>query len=83
MHSRKNLVPIVLSFQKIIQELGDLPGPNNFTRGKFTLKPTSKYSKNWNSATQKVHLGKKEEKATSACKNTVIHDAENLGLVPK
>ena len=31
---------------------------------------------------QQVYLGEKEGEATSAIKNTVIHDAENLGLVP-
>ena len=32
--------------------------------------------------TQKVYLGEKEGKRISAIRNTVIHDAENLGLVP-
>ena len=31
---------------------------------------------------QQVHLSEKEEDAISASRNTVIHDAENLGLVP-
>ena len=32
---------------------------------------------------KKSNLGEKEEKATSAGKTTVIHNAENIGLVPK
>ena len=32
--------------------------------------------------TQQVYLEEKEGKRTSAIRNTVIHDAENLGLVP-
>ena len=31
---------------------------------------------------QQVYLGEEEVEAISAIKNTVIHDAENLGLVP-
>ena len=31
---------------------------------------------------QQVYLGEKEGEAISAIRNTVIHDAENLGLVP-
>ena len=31
---------------------------------------------------QHVYLSEKERKALSAIRNTVIHDAENLGLVP-
>ena len=31
---------------------------------------------------QQVHFGEKEGEAISAIRNTVIHDAENLGLVP-
>ena len=31
---------------------------------------------------QQVYLGEKEGEATSTITNTVIHDAENLGLVP-
>ena len=32
--------------------------------------------------TQQVYLGEKERERISAIRNTVIHDAENLGLVP-
>ena len=32
--------------------------------------------------TQQVYLGEKEGERISAKRNTVIHDAENLGLVP-
>ena len=31
---------------------------------------------------QQVHLGEKEAEAISAVRNTIIHDSENLGLVP-
>ena len=31
---------------------------------------------------QQVYLGGKEREAISAFRNTVIHDAENLGLIP-
>ena len=31
---------------------------------------------------QQVYLGEKEGERISAIRNTVIHDAENLGLVP-
>ena len=32
--------------------------------------------------TQKVYIGEKQGERISAIRNTVIHDAENLGLVP-
>ena len=31
---------------------------------------------------QQVYVGEKEGEAISAIRNTVIHDAENLGVVP-
>ena len=85
----KTLIPIILNSQKIKQELGDLLGPRNPTSGKFILNPAFNYSRkiSWDNSIKvlkgtTVHLGEKEGEAISAIKNTVIHDAENLGLVP-
>ena len=74
-----------MNSQKIKQELGDLVGPKNPTKGKFILNPAFNYSRNelrQLEKRQQVYLGEKEGEAISAIRNTVIHDAENLGLVP-
>ena len=82
----KTLIPITLNSQKIKQELGDLLGPKYPTRGKFILNPAFNNSRKNElgqlEKRQQVYLGEKEGEATSAIRNTVIHDAENLGLVP-
>ena len=72
--------------QKIKQEIGDLLGPKKLIRGKFIFNPAFNYSKKniWDNSKKReqIYLGKKEGEATSAIRNTVIHYAENLGLVP-
>ena len=75
-----------MNSQKIKQELGNFLGPKNPTRGKFILKPAFNYSRKKRVGTtqknKQVYLGEKEGEAISANRNTVIHDAEKLGLVP-
>ena len=73
-----------MNSEQIKQELGDLLVPKNPTRGKFILNPAFLYSKNELGQLEKrqqVSFGEKGE-ATSAIRITVIHDAENLELVP-
>ena len=75
-----------MNSQKIKQELGDLLGPKNPTKGKFILNPAFNYSKKNElgqlEKRQQVYLGEKEGETISVIRNTVSHDAENLGLVP-
>ena len=83
MYSRKYTSPNYIEFSKNQQELGDLLGPKNPTKGKFYFEPCFQlFKKNELGQLenrQQVYLGEKEGEAI---RNTVIHDAENLGLVP-
>ena len=80
------LVPIILSSQKIKQELGDLFGSKNPTRGNFIFEPCFQLLKindlGQFEKSQQVYLSEKEGEALSTIRKTVIQDAENLGLVP-
>ena len=80
------IIPTKLHFQKIKKELGDWFGSKDPTRGKLYLEPCFQQLKinelGQFEKSQHVYLSEKERKALSAIRNTVIHDAENLGLVP-
>ena len=56
-------------------------GSKNPTRENFILNRSFNYQ-NITIYKLQVYLGEKERKATSAIRSTVIHDAENLGLIP-
>ena len=68
-----------MNSQKIKQELGDL-------LGKIYFEPCFQLFKKIElgllEKRQQVYLGEKEGEAISAIRNTVVHDAENLGHVP-
>ena len=61
-------------------------GTKNLARGKFILNLALNYSRkiSWDNKkkNQQVYRDEKEGEAISANRNTVIHDVENLGLVP-
>ena len=71
--------------QKIKQEFGGFVWFKKFYKGKFHFEPCFQLLKNNDSGqienSQQVYLSEKEGDALSTIRNTVIHDAENLGLV--
>ena len=85
MNSRKDILPNYIEFAKNKKEMGDFLGPKNLQRKNllWTLLPIAKENwvgTNWKNAAR-LSWRKKEERI-SAIRNTDIHDAENLGLVP-
>ena len=66
--------------------MGDLLGSKNPYKGKICLEPCFQLLKindlEQFEKSQQVYLSDKEGEAISAIRNTVIHDAENLGHVP-
>ena len=63
--------------------MGDLLGPKHPTSGKLFLSPAFNYSRkmSWDNS-KKDSKSILVKKKISAIGNTVIHDAENIGLVP-
>ena len=87
MYSRKDTSPIYIEFSKNQTGIGRYVWLQNLTRGKIYFEPCfylikindlGQYEKS-----QQVYFSEKEGEAKSAIRNTVIHDAENLRLVPK
>ena len=72
-----------MSFQKIKKELGEF---QKSYKGKICLEPCFQILKindfGQFEKSQQVYLSEIEGEAISAIRNTVIHNAENLGLVP-
>ena len=72
--------------KKSKKEFGDLFGSKNPTGGIFFLEPCFQLFKindlGQFEKSQQVYLSLKEGEAISASRNTVIQDAEKLGLVP-
>ena len=66
------LVPIILNYQKIKQQLGDLVGSKNSKREKFIFLEKR----------QQAYLVEKDWETISAIWRTGTNDAENLGIVP-
>ena len=86
MYSRKDTSPNDIEFSKNQTKIGRFAWSQKSYKGKIYFEPCFQlFKKNELGQLEKrqqVYLGEKEGKAISAIRNTVIHDAENLGLVP-
>ena len=83
---RKDVLPNYIEFAKNQKRIGRFSRSQKPYNGKIYFEPCFQLLKKNESGqiekTQQVHLGEKEGERISAIRNTVIHDAENLGLVP-
>ena len=86
MYSRKDTIPNYIEFSKNQTRIGRFAWSQKSYKGKIYFEPCFQlFKKNELGQLEKrqqVYLGEKEGEAISAIRNTVIHDAENLGLVP-
>ena len=86
MFSRKDTSPNYIEFSKNQTRIGSFAWSQKSYKGKVYFEPCFQLIKiNELGKLEKrhqVYLGEKEGEAISAIRNTVIHDAENLGLVP-
>ena len=86
MKSRKDILPNYIDLAKNQKRIGKIFWSQKPYNGKIYFEPCFQLLKKNESAliekTQQVYLGEKEGERISAIRNTVIHDAENFGLVP-
>ena len=86
MFSRKNTSPNYIEFSKNQTRIWRFAWSQKSYKGKIYFEPCFQlFKKNELGQLEKrqqVYLGEKEGETISAIRNTVIHDAENLGLVP-
>ena len=86
MYSRKDTSPNYIEFSKNQTRIGRFAWSQKSYKGKIYFEPCFQlFKKNELGQLEKrqqFYLGEKEGEAISAIRNTVIHDAENLGLVP-
>ena len=86
MISRKDILPNYIEFAKNQKRIGRFSWSQKPYNGKIYSEPCFQLLKKNESGqiekTQKVYPGEKEGERISAIRNTVIHDAENLGLNP-
>ena len=86
MYTRKDTSPNYIEFSKNQKRIGRFAWSQKSYKGKFLFEPCFQlFKKNELGQLEKrqqVYLGEKEGDAISAIRNTVIQDAENLGLVP-
>ena len=86
MYSRKDTSPIYIEFSKIQTRIGRFVWVQKSYKGKIYFEPCFQLLKISDvgqfEKSQQVYLSEKEGEAISAIRNTVIHDDENLGLVP-
>ena len=86
MYSRKDILPNYIEFAKNQKRIGRFSWSQKPYNGKIYFEHCFQFLKKNESGqiekTQQVYLGEKEGERISAIRNTVIHDAENLGLVP-
>ena len=86
MYSRKDIVPNYIEFANNQKRIGRFSWSQKPYNGKNYFEPCFQLLKTNESGqiktTQQVYLGEKEGERISAIQNTVIHDAENIGLVP-
>ena len=86
MYSRKDNLPNYIEFAKNQKSIGRFSWSQKPYNRKTYFEPCFQLLKKNESGqiekTQQVYLGEKEGERMSAIRNTVIHDAENLGLVP-
>ena len=83
MYSRKDTSPNYIEFSKNQTRIGRFVWFQKSYKGKFYFEPCFQLLKinDLGKKSQQVYLGEKEGEALSTIRNTVIHDAENLGLV--
>ena len=86
MYSRKDILLTYIEFAKNHKRVGRFSWSQKPYNGKIYFEPCFQLLKKNETGqienTQQVYLGEKEGERISAKRNTVIHDAENLGLVP-
>ena len=86
MYSRKDILANYIDFAKNHKRFGRFSWSQKPYNGKIYFEPRFQLLRKSESGqikkTQQVYLGEKEGERLSAIRNTVIHDAENLGLVP-
>ena len=86
MYSRKDIPPNYIEFAKNQKRIGRFSRSQKAYNGKIYFEPCFQLLKKNESGqiekTQQVYLGEKEGGRILAIRNTVIYDAENLGLVP-
>ena len=86
MYSRKDTSPNYIEFTKNLTRLGRFAWSQKSYRRKNYFEPCFQLFKKNElvqlEKRQQVYLGEKEGETISAIRNTVIHDAENVGLVP-
>ena len=80
----KNIFPNYIELAKNHEELGDFLGPKNPLTKKFTLNLASNCWRKWIGTNREnpPSLSWRKRRKDISNRNTVIHDAENLGLVP-
>ena len=85
-YSRKYILRNYIEFAKNQKRIGRFSWFQKPYNGKIYFEPCFQLLKKNESGQiekyQQVYLGEKEGERISAIRNTVIHDAENLGLVP-
>ena len=86
MYSRKDTSPNYIQFSKNQTRIERFAWSQETYKGKFYFELCFQlFKKNELGQLEKrqqVYLDEKEGEAISAIRNTVIHDAENIGLVP-
>ena len=86
MYSRKDILPNYIEFDENQKRIGRFSWSQKPYNERIYFEPCFQLLKKNESGqiekTQQVYLGEKEGERISAIRNTVIHDAENLGLVP-
>ena len=86
MYSRKDTSPNYIELSKNQTRIGRFACSKKSYKGKIYFEPCFQLFKKKESGQlekrQKVYPGEKEGEAISTIRNTVLHDAENLGLDP-
>ena len=86
MYSRKDTSPNYIEFSKNQTRIGRFVWFQKSYKGKFNYEPCFQLLKindlGQFEKSQQIYLSEKEVEALSTIRNTVIHDADNLGDVP-
>ena len=86
MYSREDILPNYIEFAENQKRIGRFSWSQKPYNGKIYFEPCfqslKKNELGQTEKTQQVYLGENEGERISAIRNTVIHDAENLELVP-
>ena len=83
MYSRKDILPNYIEFAKNQNRIGRFSRSQKPYNGKIYVEPCFQLLKKKGSGQiEKTQQGENEGEGISAIRNTVVHNAENLGLVP-